>query len=151
LPVQESRAEQVDGLADLELKGGKETVLVAEDEELLRRLAKEILEGLGYNVLLAADGEDAVKVFEANRDQIDVVVLDLVMPKLGGRAAYESMRSAGCSVPVIFMTGYSAELAKNTNHQGLGDGFIQKPYSVQSLGQKVREVLDSAHNFRTAG
>src|SRR5262249_40365228 len=148
LPVQEEEVQKPDRRIKAELRGGQETILVAEDEELLRKLAKEILEGLGYRVLLAADGEEALKIFNAHSRDIQLVMLDIVMRKLGGRATYDSMRAAGCRVPVIFMTGYSAEMARNKMQQDLGEGFIQKPYSVQTLGQKVREVLDASPTYR---
>jgi two-component system cell cycle sensor histidine kinase/response regulator CckA len=150
LPISREAVRQELPAQDKDLKGGKETILVAEDEELLRRLAREILEGLGYCVILASDGEEAVTVYRENRDKIDLMLLDIVMPKIGGRAAYECMRAVGCEVPVIFMTGYSAELAQNKFLKEINGGFIPKPYSVQSLGQKVREVLDASIDRRPA-
>lgn len=129
--------------------GGGETILVAEDEEGLRTLAIDVLEELGYQVLLAKDGEEAVQVYTENRERIDMLLLDVMMPRMGGPEAYERIRQIGGEIPSIFMTGYSSEmvqsrfLEQNTSIKGLGMVVIQKPYSVDGLGRKVREVLDA--------
>jgi len=135
------------------LRGGTETILVAEDEEPLRDLARDVLEGLNYKVLLAKDGQEAVEVFAANRDKVDMVILDVVMPHLGGPDAYRQMRELGGDIPLIFMTGYSAEMVESRFLKQNGLLFeeidavvIQKPYSVEVLGRKVREVLDVIKN-----
>lgn len=133
------------------LRGGGETILVAEDEDALRRLAQDLLEGLGYTVLLAKDGAEAVEMFTTHREQIELVILDMVMPRLGGYEAYERMRAVGGDVPLIFMTGYSQEIvqSKGVNQyraiEDLNAVLIQKPYSVEMLGRKVRETLDGCN------
>lgn len=124
------------------LRGGAETILVAEDEESLRVLVGNVLKRLGYKVLLASDGQDAVRLYES-ADQISLVILDLVMPRMGGREAAERIRSRGQAVPVIFVTGYSAEAARGDLSTYSGSVLLQKPFSVDDLGRKVREVLDS--------
>jgi CheY-like chemotaxis protein len=121
---------------------GSETILVAEDEEPLRTLTEHILTPLGYTVLLARDGQEAVHLYAAQRERIDLLMLDVVMPRLGGREAYERIRAMGSKVPVLFMTGYSAELASLTMDMGAEAEVIQKPYSVRGLGHKVRTILD---------
>ncbi len=131
------------------LRGGDETILVAEDEAALRTLAQDMLEGLGYTVLLAKDGAEAVEMFIEHREQIKLVLLDMIMPRLGGYEAYEQMRAVGGDVPLIFMTGYSSEMVQskyvnqNRTIEDLNAVLIQKPYSVEVLGRKVREVLDA--------
>jgi len=132
------------------LHGGSETILVAEDEEALRGLARTILEELGYTVLLASDGAEAVEVFEANREAVSLLVLDIVMPRMGGREAYESILKSGSNVPALFMTGYSAQIvqsqfvAQNEFLERTGSPHIEKPYSLEAFGRKVREALDQA-------
>jgi nitrogen-specific signal transduction histidine kinase len=132
------------------LHGGSETILVAEDEEALRGLARTILEQLGYTVLLASDGAEAVEVFEANREAVSLLVLDIVMPRMGGREAYESILKSGSNVPALFMTGYSAQIvqsqfvAQNEFLERTGSPHIEKPYSLEAFGRKVREALDRA-------
>ena len=125
------------------LRGGAETILVAEDEESLQRLLKGMLTGLGYKVILTRDGEKAVEAYSSNHNQIDLVILDMVMPRMGGREAYEHIRTLRNDVPVIFMTGYSAEIAQTRSVIETGAVFIQKPYGIAALSHKVREALDA--------
>src|SRR5579859_521749 len=141
LPVSSGVAELREKPKEGPVRGGTETILVADDNEALREMAQETLEGLGYHVMLASDGEEAVRLFEANRDHIASVVLDVSMPKLSGPEAYLRINEIKGGVPAVFTTGYSAEadvlhpLAEN------GAVVLQKPYSPKVLGQKVREVL----------
>ena len=134
--------EQVDEIQPM-VEGGAETILVAEDEESLQRLLKGMLTGLGYKVILARDGEAAVETYSNHRDQIDLVILDMVMPRMSGGEAYERIRRLGSHVPVIFMTGYSAETRQTKFVIETGAAFIQKPCGMAALGQKVREALDA--------
>lgn len=134
-------------------QSGSETILVAEDEEALRNLAQDILESLGYQVLMAKNGEEAVEVFEKNKDSIDLLLLDVVMPIVGGAEAYDRIcRITGADPPLIFMTGYSSEIVtRGFEKDGRSTAtmsavVIQKPYSLDELGQKVREVLDNHNN-----
>jgi two-component system cell cycle sensor histidine kinase/response regulator CckA len=149
LPFDEKDAAEELQEVQPQLRGGNETILVAEDEEALRNLARDILEDLGYTVLLAKDGAEAVEIFMANRERIAMVLLDLVMPRLGGFEAYEQMRAVDGDVPLIFMTGYSPEMVQskyvnqNIALENLHPVLIQKPYSIQVLGHKVRDVLDA--------
>ena len=130
--------------------GGTETILLAEDEETLRNLAKDVLEELGYRVLVAKDGEEAVAMYVAERERIDLLLLDVVMPRLGGSESYERIRELGGDVPLILMTGYSSEtvqsrfVKENKWIEESGTIVIQKPYRIEALGRRVREVLDKA-------
>ena len=142
LPAQEKAVEEKAPETQPTLRGGAETILVAEDEEALQRLLKGMLTGLGYNVILTRDGEAAVETYSSHRDQIDLVILDMVMPRTSGREAYERIRTLGSDVPVIFMTGYSAEMAQSRCVVEPGAAFIQKPYGIAALGHKVRQALD---------
>jgi two-component system, cell cycle sensor histidine kinase and response regulator CckA len=138
------------------LPNGNETILIAEDEESLRNLAQDILESLGYRVLMAKNGEEAVEIYRENSDDIDLLLLDVVMPVVGGAEAYDRICAiAGDDLPLIFMTGYSSEIvsrgfAKDGRSSAtMSAVVIQKPYSLDELGQKVREVLDSVtHHHR---
>ncbi|MFL6208320.1 MAG: PAS domain S-box protein [Pyrinomonadaceae bacterium] len=149
LPVHDQAVETEAQPQQMVLAGGTETILVAEDEEALRDLAREVLAGLGYEVLLARDGAEALALYNKERERIDLLLLDVVMPRMGGHEAYDRMRAAGCQTPVIFMTGYSAETVQskfvqhNSFIEEAGAVLLQKPYNVESLGQRVREILDS--------
>ena len=133
------------------LIGGTETILLAEDEEALRNLARVVLEELGYRVLVAKDGEEAVAMYVAERERIDLLLLDVVMPRLGGSESYERIRELGGDVPLILMTGYSSETVQSRFVkqskwiEESGTIVIQKPYSIEVLGRRVREVLDKAN------
>ncbi len=150
LPVIEKAIEETAHEAPRPLRGGTETILVAEDEESLRALARDILEGLGYTIMLAKDGAEAVEIYEANHRQINLVMLDIVMPRMGGREAYEQMLLLSPEVPAIFMTGYSEEIVQNRflKQSKLlevsGAALLLKPYGVETLGRKVREKLDES-------
>jgi two-component system, cell cycle sensor histidine kinase and response regulator CckA len=123
-------------------RGGTETILVGEDHDGIRELARATLEALGYRVMLATNGEEAVRVFEAHRDAIGMALLDVVMPKLGGPDAYTRMAAAKPGLPVLFTTGYSAQAASLDVLVENGAAILQKPYSSAHLGRKVREILD---------
>jgi len=124
------------------LRGGNETVLLAEDEETIRTLAERILKEYGYSVLVAKNGEEAVEVFHRNKN-VSLVVLDVVMPRLGGREAFEAMRAENPELRVIFTSGYSADAVHESFVIEPGLQFLPKPYTPTILARKVREVLDA--------
>jgi len=121
--------------------GGRETILVAEDEVALRRLTERLLTGLGYTVILAEDGTEALEIFAARRDEIDLLLLDLVMPRKGGREVYAGVRAAGSDVPVVFMTGYAAGVAPRALGEGTECRVLYKPYDIEALGSAVRGAI----------
>jgi two-component system cell cycle sensor histidine kinase/response regulator CckA len=123
---------------------GKETVLLAEDHEGLRQSAQEMLESLGYRVIAAANGLEAVQLFKTNREQVGLVVLDVVMPGLSGPDAFLQMTALQPNLPVVFTTGYTSETASLTSMIEKGAAFLQKPYSQRSIAQLIRGVLDHA-------
>ncbi|HLZ11035.1 MAG TPA: response regulator [Candidatus Acidoferrum sp.] len=136
--IQEKRQKPV-------LRGGHERILIAEDNEGLREAAKEILESLGYRVMIAKDGADAVRLFEENHSSIDLVFLDVVMPHLNGPEAYIRMCAIKPEVPVIFTTGYASEANLLAVRSRERSTVLQKPYGSQHFAQKVREILDKAN------
>jgi len=125
------------------VKGGSETILLVEDHEDLREIGQAALEQLGYEVLTAANGEEAVHVFEEHHQRIALVVLDVIMPKLTGPEAYAKMCQIQPSgVLAMFSTGYSEELAILGPLRERNIEILQKPYSPDTLALKVRQVLD---------
>ncbi|MBN2347042.1 MAG: response regulator [Candidatus Aminicenantes bacterium] len=130
--------------AEEELQGGHETILVIDDEEAIRELTADILGSYGYHVRLAADGAEGVNVFRKEMEHIDMVILDMVMPRQGGRETFMELQRIHPGVRVLFSTGYSQN-GKVNEIMALGvRGFIQKPYQVRDLLAKVREILDAA-------
>jgi CheY-like chemotaxis protein len=143
-PACDGAAEQLVERAEPPLRGGTETILIAEDEEPLRTLAAQLLSELGYTVLIASDGEEALKIYKDPGVQIDLMLLDIVMPRMSGRQVYEAIRKLGSNTPAIFISGYAPEGTRVSFGDELGAPLIQKPYSIGDLGRKVREALDKA-------
>jgi len=125
----------------LPMPGGEETVLVADDEVFIRRLARRILEPLGYTVLEAADGEEALDLHRQNEPAVDLVLLDLSMPRLSGQETLARLREAAPGIKVILSSGY-AHLGDLPAHLGAVDS-ISKPYRPAELARLVRKVLDA--------
>jgi signal transduction histidine kinase len=126
-----------------EVRGGTETVLVVEDEEPIRRVARRVLEKHGYDVVLAVDGEDALRIYRDQCKQIELVISDIVMPKVGGMKFYETLRKEGHPPKILFTSGYTARDVRDSGMFDPSLPFLHKPWSVTELLQKVREVLDS--------
>lgn len=137
LPLIKSEPEKIE-TAEAEMpKGGTETILIAEDDASVRGLIKQILEGVGYKVIEAIDGEDAVVKFKENRDNIHLLLFDLIMPRKNGKDAYEDIKGTRHDVKAIFTSGYAAQ------RFGIEEGieFISKPVSPNELLRKVRDML----------
>jgi two-component system, cell cycle sensor histidine kinase and response regulator CckA len=121
---------------------GTETILLAEDHDGLRELAQEVLEALGYHIVVATNGTEAVELFKASPDQIDLAILDVVMPGLSGPDAYLEMSAIRPKLAVVFATGYTAEAAFLTSMVKKGATVLQKPYSAKTLSHAIREILE---------
>ncbi len=144
LPASEGNAEPLHYVDEAPVRGGTETILVAEDHEGMREMARQILETLGYHLLLARDGEEAVNQFAAHRNSISLVLLDVIMPKLDGIDAYEQICKAKSGTPVIFTSGYSDHGPLLASLTAKGATVLQKPYGSKALARRVRELLDEA-------
>lgn len=120
---------------------GNETVLLVDDEEMILEVSTQMLETMGYKVMVARGGKEAIKVYEKSRDKIDLVILDMIMPDMWGGVAYDRMREINPEIKVLLSSGYSIDgQAAEIMERGC-DGFIQKPFDVKQLSQKIREVL----------
>jgi len=122
--------------------GGNETILLAEDEESVRNLMEQALKSSGYQVMVARDGEEAVDIFRQHGKEIAMAVLDVVMPKMGGKQAYDEMAKVLPGLKVLFLSGYSANAVHDSFVLIPGLPFLQKPFGPNALARKVREVLD---------
>ncbi len=125
-----------------ELRGGNETILLAEDDESVRELVEHTLTNLGYTVLPARNGREAVDVFGRNRENVSLALLDVAMPVMGGKEAFEAMYKVSPGLKVVFMSGYAADGAHETFLLITGAPFLAKPFGPGELGRKIREVLD---------
>ncbi|MDA3971182.1 MAG: ATP-binding protein [Desulfobulbaceae bacterium] len=122
--------------------GGDETVLVAEDDAALRELSRRVLEAFGYTIITAEDGEEAITKFLENREQINLILLDMIMPKKNGKEVSAAIRQVSPKMKILFASGYPLETITNKEELESGFDFIQKPYQSKGLLLKVREVLD---------
>jgi PAS domain S-box-containing protein len=120
---------------------GSETVLLVEDETELRTLARNILSSYGYKVLEAVNGEDALQKAAAHGGRIDLMITDVVMPKLGGRDLARKLVAMRPEMRVIFMSGYDSDAVSKHGVLEPGTAYLEKPFSVEVLMRKVREIL----------
>jgi len=130
---------------------GSETVLVVEDEEMLRRLAVLLLEKQGYKVLEAPNGAEAFLVCEQHQGPIHLVVTDVVMPGMSGPEFIDRLRQMRQDFEALYMSGYADEAVKFHGVQARQVAFIQKPFTMETLAIKVREVLDKAGKHSSEG
>lgn len=122
---------------------GIETVLLAEDEEVVRRFAREILSGNGYKVLEAGNGREALLLSEAHRGEIHLLLTDVVMPKIGGRELADRIRTLRPELRILYMSGFTDDAILRDRVLEDGIPFLQKPFTPEGLARKVREVLDT--------
>jgi len=125
------------------LPRGSETILIAEDEAALCLAAKRALERLGYRVLTAGDGDEALQLFYTHEAEIDLVISDSVMPKLGGAEVYEALANHEPPIRFLLSSGYSPTSAGHPYRPTAQVPFLQKPWTLGELARKVREVLDA--------
>jgi PAS domain S-box-containing protein len=121
--------------------GTAPTVLVVEDEDAVRRITCRVLERLGYRVLAAANGEEALALLEAERPVLDLLLTDLIMPRMSGRELASELVQAQPKLRVLFVSGYTDEAVGHLGMLEEGMGFLQKPFSLESLGEAVRKVM----------
>ncbi|MGA2035258.1 MAG: response regulator [Thermoguttaceae bacterium] len=124
---------------------GRETILVAEDETMVRSLAVRILEKGGYSVLAASDGAEALRLFKENRNHISLTLLDAIMPKLTGHEVYRHIKAECPQAKVLFASGYDSETAQSGFILRERLRFVGKPFDADTLLRTVREVLDEDH------
>ncbi len=122
--------------------GGTERILIVEDDATLREISSEMLSMLGYSVILASDGEEAIRIFKGQMSAIDLVIIDVVMPRLSGKETYAAIKDLKPSIQALFITGYQIDEAHTGFIIERGLDAVQKPFSIETLGRKVREVLN---------
>jgi two-component system, cell cycle sensor histidine kinase and response regulator CckA len=125
---------------------GNETILVVEDEEALREVARRILHAAGYDVLTAKDGDEAIELCAGYADDIHLLLTDVVMPRMSGRVLAERLVGARPTLQVLYMSGYTDEAIAHHGALDVGTLFVGKPFTVANLTAKVRKVLDEGVN-----
>ena len=144
--VEESPEEMAPPKSQENEKGGCETVLLVEDEASVRELVRETLAARGYKVLEAENGESGLRVAEAHGDGIDILITDVVMPGMGGRELAKRLLQIRPNLAVLYLSGYTEDTILHQGVLGPGTAFLQKPFTLQNLARKVREVLRAGTN-----
>ena len=132
------------GLNDL--PGGSETILIVDDHETIWDFLIDALQRLGYSVLLAENGIDAVEIYESNPDQIDLVLLDMIMPQAGGHQTFFRLKAINPDVKVLLSSGFVSEEEVNDLLQQGACGFLPKPHRLPVVVKEIRRVLDGSDN-----
>ncbi len=127
----------------LTLLTGSETILLVDDEKTILETNADLLKALGYTVLPAASGREAIEIFEREKDGIDIVILDMIMPEMSGAEVFKRLREIRRNAPVLLCSGYAINsLASNILESGC-NGFLQKPFSIEQISKAIRDILDS--------
>jgi nitrogen-specific signal transduction histidine kinase/ActR/RegA family two-component response regulator len=143
LPVIRQKTKKENGVLQTDAPArGKETILLAEDDNSLRELSRSLLAQFGYTVIEAVDGEEAVNKFMENRDKIDLLLFDLIMPKMTGKEAYDKIVKIQPDIKVMFESGYSSDSTRIRESLDDRMSLISKPVSPTELLNKIREMLD---------
>ena len=125
------------------IPSGKETILLAEDEESVRKLLRHILDSSGYHIIEAADGREAWRLFQENAEAIDLLLTDIIMPGMNGRELFQRAQTAKPGLKVIYMSGYTEDVLVNMGPAGPDVTFLAKPLKLDVLSTTIREVLDA--------
>ena len=127
-----------------EKKGDKGKILLIDDNELLQDLGRDILEHLGYTPVIASGGEEGLEIYAREKDEIRAVLLDVVMPGLGGLEVFKRLKEINPRVKVLVISGYSEEKRAGELLEEGALGFIQKPFKIDQLSRKLQEILEDS-------
>jgi two-component system, cell cycle sensor histidine kinase and response regulator CckA len=141
--VQEPAEPMISHLRSQSSAKGSETVLLVEDEESVRGLVRDTLQSRGYTVLEAEDGESGLALAERFTDRIHLLISDVVMPGISGKQLAEQLKKARPQTKVLFLSGYTEDAIAQEGGLEPGAAFLQKPFTLQNLARKVREVLEA--------
>jgi len=144
LPASEKEVE-IKKVSSPILLEGSGTILLVDDEETVIEVGSKMLEKMGYTVLAAENGKHAIEVYKTNKDDIDLVILDMIMPRMSGKETYNRLKEINPNIKVLLASGYSIDgQATEILDRGC-NGFIQKPFHMNALSQKIKEILDNVH------
>ncbi len=142
LPASEKQIEVREGKPVEEVVKGTGTILLVDDENMVLDVGKEMLERIGYSVLLATSGMDAIQIHRKHKDEIDLVILDMIMPDMGGGETYDQIKEDSPKVKVLLASGYSINGQATEILERGCNGFIQKPFNMKELSRKIRDCLE---------
>ncbi|MBW2311522.1 MAG: PAS domain S-box protein [Deltaproteobacteria bacterium] len=141
LPVSEGRIVKEEEVSEKILKG-KETILLVDDEEMILKIGRDLLNAMDYKVFTARSGREAVELYKGQKDSIDLVILDMIMPEMGGGQVYDRMKEINPDLKVLLSSGYSIDGQAHEIMERGCDGFIQKPFNLTKLSAKIRDILE---------
>jgi len=142
LPQSERRAAEVGNKIEGPVVGGSEAMLIVEDDPAVREVMEGLLSDLGYEVLVAEDGREALETLRVRRGRIDLIISDIVMPAMGGKELFDRANELWPGIPFLFTTGYSENVIHNQFVKKEGISFLTKPFGRDVLARKVREMLE---------
>jgi PAS domain S-box-containing protein len=140
LPASEKEVQKVARTAEQVIEGTG-MILLVDDEDVILEVGQDLLEAMGYQVFIAKDGKEAIEIYEKNRDDIGMVVLDMVMPNMGGGEAYDGMKKINPDIKVLLSSGYSIDGEATEILERGCDAFIQKPFKMRELSQAITKIL----------
>ena len=140
IPASEKKVQKV-YITSEEIVKGTGTVLLVDDEKVILEVGRELLEAIGYRVLTAGSGKEAIEVYRKNQNEIDMVLLDIIMPAMGGGEVFDSIKEINPGIKVLISSGYSIDGRANEILNRGCNGFIQKPFSMSELSEKIKEIL----------
>jgi CheY-like chemotaxis protein len=126
-----------------ELHRAKETVFLIDDDEIVVDVSEMILKNSGYDVVIAKSGEEAIEVYKENHSRIDMAILDMILPDMGGGDTYDRLKEINPGIKVLLASGYDIDYQGRDIMERGCDGFIQKPFNMNELLEKVRGILTS--------
>jgi CheY-like chemotaxis protein len=126
-----------------DILNGTETILLVDDEDMIIDVGRDVIQKLGYKVMTAESGKKAIEIYKNKQEEIDMVVLDMVMPEMGGGDVYDHLKEVNPDIKVLLSSGYSINGQANKILSRGCNGFIQKPFNIKSLSQEIRAILDN--------
>ncbi len=133
-----------DGAANSTIPGMMETILLVEDEDFVRDVTSEVLEMAGYHVLQASNAAEGLKIFERHAGEVHLLVTDVIMPGMNGRELALALKAKAPGLRTIYMSGYTQNIILQDGNSDEISAYLQKPFTLEALSAKVREVLDRA-------
>ncbi len=126
-----------------DLRKAKETVFLIDDDDMIADVSEMILKSSGYDVVSAKSGKEAIEVYKENHSRIDMVILDMILPDMGGGDTYDSLKEINPEIKVLLASGYDIEYQGRDIMERGCDGFIQKPFNMNELLEKIKGILTS--------
>ncbi len=140
--IETGKDKSIEQIEDVIPRGGRETVLLVEDNSMIRQFLVSELTEFGYRLIVAEDGEEAINKFMEHKDDIQFLITDVIMPKKSGKEVYKAIKRICPDIKALFLSGYSKEMLHNEGVFIKGTNFMPKPIKPYDLLRKIREILD---------